>query len=136
MKLRIVVFLGLISLYSCNNQKGQENLISNNNVKYWDVISPRLNNRSLVRGYCFHKGGHFEYFLYYKGKRYIYGADDIVLDMSWKCLNNSILILGGKNGRILKIARDSFVFQLGDSTVFKLRSSKNQTDTVISEFHP
>lgn len=49
--LKLVLVVGLCS---CNNQKKQVFLISNNDVKYWDVISPRYNT---VRGYCFYKNG-------------------------------------------------------------------------------
>ncbi len=136
MNLRIIIFLILISLCSCNNQKRQENLISNNKVKYWDMVSPRLNSRSRVRGYCFHKNGTFEYFLYYEDKRYRDGANDIELDMSWKCLNDSILILGGKKVRILKLTKESFIFQLSNKSVYQLKISENQIDTVIPEHHP
>jgi hypothetical protein len=132
MKVNILIFvaLALVCLYSCDNQKRQEKLISNNQTKYWDVIAPRINERASIRGYCFNNNGKYKYFLYYKNKRYADEAIDIVLDRSWCCLNDSCLILGKSKTHILKLTKDSFVYQFDDKSIVRLAVSKNQTDTI------
>ena len=130
MKINIVIFAALVCLYSCNNKKRQEKLISNNQTKYWDVIVPRINDRACVRGYCFDNNGKYKYFLYYQNKRYADEAIDIVLDRSWSYLNDSCFILGKRKTHILKLTKDSFVYQFDDKSIVILVASKNQIDTV------
>lgn len=130
MKVNIVIFVALICLYSCDNKKRQERLISNNQTKYWDIIVPRINEKACIRGYCFDNNGKYKYFLYYKNKRYADEAIDIVLDRSWSCLNDSCLILGENKTHILKLTEDSFIYQFNDKSIVRLVVSKNQIDTV------
>jgi len=129
MKLRMIIIFSAICLYSCNNKYKQEKLISNNQVKYWDVIAPRINDRSYVRGYSFNINGSYQKFYYYKNKRYNDRTIDIVLDTKWKCLNDSFLILNIK-AHILKLTKDSFIYQFKDKSIVRLAISKNQTDSV------
>lgn len=131
MKVHIIIFLSAICLCSCSYKNKQEKLIFNNHVKYWDVIAPRINDKSCVRGYCFHNNGSYQLFYYYKNKRYNDEPFDIVLDMKWKCLNDSFFILT-KKAHILKLTKDSFVYQFKDKSIVRLVISKNQTDTVNS----
>lgn len=130
MKVNIVLLISLVCLYSCNNQKRQEKLISNNQTKYWDVSFPRINKKACIRGYCFDNSGKYKYFLYYNNKRYADEAIDIVLDRSWSYLNDSCFILGKSKMRILKLTKDSFVYQFNDKSIVRLVASKNQIDTV------
>lgn len=130
MKVNIVIFVALVCLYSCDNQKKQEKLISNNQTKYWDVIFPRINEKACMRGYCFNNNGRYKYFLYYKNKRYADEAIDIVLDRSWSYLNDSCFILGKSKTHILKLTKDSFVYQFDDKSIVRLAASKNQRDSV------
>lgn len=141
MKVNVVIFVALVCLYSCDNQKKQEKLISNNQMKYWDVIIPRINERASVKGYCFNKNGSFHEFFYYKNKKYddvatnnnIFLGNDIVYDRSWKALNDSFFILSKKKVRILTLTKDTFTFQLNNKTIVKLAASQNQTDTLLNE---
>ena len=130
MKARIVILLVLICLYSCDNQKRIEKLISNNQLKYWDVITPKINERACLRGYCFNNNGDYKYFLYYKNKRFTDEAIDIVLDRSWSYLKDSCFILGKNKNHIIKLTNDSFIYQFDDKSIVKLVVSKNQIDTV------
>ena len=133
MKLRVIIYLVLLCLYSCDNQKKQDKLISNNQTKYWDVISPRENNRACINGYCFHKNGIYQIFYYYESKRFNDEAIDIVFDRSWKTLNDSFFILSKKKLRILSLTEDTFIFQGNDNKIIKLVASKNQTDSLSKE---
>ncbi|WP_353334353.1 hypothetical protein [Bacteroides sedimenti] len=128
--MRLYVLILVVGLCSCNNQKKQVFLISNNDVKYWDEISPRNNS---LRGFCFHKNGFYEYYVYYKGKRYKYGYEDVIFPDNWSCLNDSTLIIGYYKAHILKLTNDYFIFQVcDDKSIQILEISNNQTDTVIS----
>jgi len=129
MKLRIIIFLCAICLYSCNNNNKKIKLICNNQIKYWDVIAPKINQKGYVRGYCFYNNGYYEKFYYYKNKRYNDDAIDIALDTHWKCLNDSFIILNRK-AYILKLTKDSFVYQFNDKSIIRLVKSKNQTNTI------
>ncbi len=140
MKSRIISFIILISLCSCDNQKRQEKLISNNRVKYWDVVIPIVNKRASIRGYCFYKNGSFQEFFYHENKKYddvatnnIFFGNDIVYDRSWKSLNDSFFILSKKKVRILTLTKDTFTFQLSDKTIVKLAASQNQIDILLDE---
>jgi len=130
MKLNTIIILIAIGLYSCINQQKSEKLISNGNVKYWDIISPVINKKTCVRGYCFDNNGKYKYFLYYKNKRYADEAIDIVLDRSWSCLNDSCLIFGKRKTHVLKLTKDSFIYQFNDKSIVRLVASKNQIDTI------
>lgn len=133
MKAHIIIFMVLICLYSCNNQKKQDKLISNNHTKYWDIISPRVNKKACVAGYCFNKNGSYQKFYYYKNNRFNDKVIDIVYDRSWTTLNDSFFILSKKNTRILTLTKDTFIFQLSDKTIIKLAASQNQADTLSNE---
>lgn len=123
----------LICLYSCDNRKKQDKLISNNHIKYWDIISPRVNERACITGYCFNKNGSYQKFYYYKKNRFNDKVIDIVYDRSWTALNDSFFILSKKKVRILTLTKDIFTFQLSDKTIVKLAASQNQTDTLSNE---
>ena len=123
----------LICFYSCDNCKKQEKLISNNHTKYWDIISPRVNERACVKGYCFHENGSYQDFYYYKNKRFNDEVIDIVYDKNWKTLNDSFFILSKKKVQILTLTKDTFTFQLNEKTIVKLAASQNQTDTLLNE---
>ena len=129
MKPYIIIVLIVMGLFSCTTKQKHERLISYNSVKYWDIATHTKNDKSCVRGYCFRNNGKYQYFLYYKNKRYADDAIDIVLDRRWKCTNDSFFILEKKT-RIIKLTKDSFVFQFNGKSIVRLVSSKNQTDTV------
>lgn len=129
MKPYIVIVLIVIGLFSCTNKKKNERLISCNSTKYWDIATHIEGDKSCVRGYCFRNNGKYQYFLYYKNKRYADEAIDIVLDRQWKCTNDSFFILE-KKCRIVKLTKDSLVFQFDGKSIVRLVASKNQTDTV------
>jgi hypothetical protein len=112
MKSHTIIFMVLICLYSCDNQKKQDKLISNNHTKYWN------------------KNGSYQKFYYYKNNRFNDKVIDIVYDRSWTTLNDSSFILSKKKARILTLTKDTFTFQLSDRTIVKLAASQNQTDTL------
>jgi len=134
MKKGIVCCILIIGLLACDNQKKQEKLISNNNIKYWNIDYPPIQNRGLSRGYCFHKNGTYQRFDYYKNKRYSFEINDIVYDWTWKCLNDSFLILSKEKVRILKLTKDTFNIQFKDKSIIKFVRSENQKDSVSRHF--
>jgi len=134
MKYIIIIILSSLVLFSCNNLKKQEKLISNNNIKYWNIVYPPIQNRGLPRGYCFHKNGTYQRFDYYKNKRYSFEINDIVYDWTWKCLNDSFLILSKEKVRILKLTKDTFNIQFKDKSIIKFVRSENQKDSVSRHF--
>lgn len=134
MKFHTILLVCLIGLYSCNDQKKQEEFISNNDIKYWDVISSKNDNKKCNQGYCFYINGTFCRYYYYKSKRYKEDTDDIVYDRTWESLNGSFFMLSNKKVRILTLTKDTFCFQLNDKTIVKLKASQNQKDTLLYEF--
>lgn len=125
--------MALICLYSCDNQRKQSLLISNNQTKYWDIISPTVYDGTSNKGYCFHKDGSYQKFYYYENKRFNDEVIDIVYDRSWETLNDSFFVFSKNKVRILTLTEDTFTFQLNNKETIKLAVSQNQTDTLSKE---
>ena len=130
----VIIIISCLVLFSCNNLKKEEKLISNNNTKYWNIVYPPIQNRGLLKGYCFNKDGTYQRFNYYKNKRYSVETNDIEYDRTWKCLNDSFLIMSKEKVRILRLTKDTFSIQFKDKSIIKFVRSENQRDTVSKHF--
>ena len=130
----VIIIISCLVFFSCNNLKKEEKLISNNNTKYWNIVYPQIQNRGLPRGYCFHENGTYQRFDYYKNKRYSFEINDIEYDWTWKCLNDSFLILSKEKVRILKLTKDTFNIQFKNKSIIKFVRSENQKDSVSRHF--
>ena len=129
MKILLYCFL-TVPIISCDKTNKKNYFICHNKVKYWDVIEKDFKRTGYIHGYCFYNNGTYLYYGYYNQKRFEYIVDDIEYNSHWKYLNDTSILLGDDNKKLLKLTDDSMIFIEYNSKIIKLIRSNNQKDTV------
>ena len=107
---KLIWVIILLSLGSCSKNERLKYL-TNNDVKYWDVIDIASNSRT--NAYSFSIDKYCRNYVYNRtGKRRLYYSGDIInTDSTWNFKGSNLLTMQGIDRIILKLTNDSILLQ-------------------------
>ena len=127
----VIALLIFCCMSSCKSKQNLENLITNNDYKYWLVVKDAEMKKAKTIYYFDNKGKWEIYTMLVDGKIEKFNANDIVISNKWALLNDSSVEIGGRNYRIKKLNRNEFVYSYEDKTVTNLIEASDSITSVL-----